>query len=45
MQIMAAKCSPGTYQKTTGKLVTLRDVLNISAKLCYRATDLQVILD
>ena len=32
-------------QKTTGKLVTLRDISNISAKLCPHVTDLQTILD
>ena len=32
-------------QKTTGKLVTLRDISNISAKLCPNVTDLQTILD
>ena len=48
-QIMAVKPNKKALQehiqKTTGKLVTLRDISNISAKLCHHATDLQVILD
>ena len=48
-QIMAVKPNKKALQehiqKTTGKLVTLRDISNISAKLCYHVTDLQVILD
>ena len=47
-QIMAVKPNKKALQehikKTTGKLVTLRDISNISAKLCHHATDLQVIV-
>ena len=48
-QIMAVKPNKKALQdhiqKTTGKLVTLRDISNISATLCHHETDLQAILD
>jgi len=39
------KLSRDISKKTTGKPVTLRDISNISAKLCHHVKDLQVTLD